>query len=499
MKRRTALVVAMFTVLAASCGEPKGQIQPRLQPSIVAQTRSLGRSNDRLAQPSSPTNAQGAHAPPTPTSVPSAPAPLVWSEPQPATEWLAFSVLETLPNLPSSDAVGDCDSPFVIAASAPKSAARNEEWFWPWVVQTLIAYDHLFEHVSNLDESDSPRDVALEEQATSRGPLSLVARCRTAETCSYLARVLRASIPGNRARLSCELPGSPTNRTDPNPPKTAAIPDLRPTYDATMSGAACARLAACSKQQDDRTNVSEYLACQSNPQRFRTRCAARTTCFDVVRCLGKKGRSLDLDPSEDFDQQMKERDAPIADGRATVDLNGEQHDFVGVSQVSDLRLAELGPYSRERWALALLNVEVSSPVEKGFSRGSYDYSVAVVDGKGHVWLAPPSQVRVEMSSATLAGGFQTAEDSAGSFDYDGDGRNELLLPYFAGNHWGQISRALEVWKFNGREVLSYPGTNGLSIIDVNYSSDSQRPDLLLEDSQWAESLPDGTFKVRKVK
>jgi len=472
----------VLAVLAAACGEPRSRVQPRVGWSHVVPTLPVQRSPERVTLAT------------VPTDMPSTPPPQVSSEPQLTTEWPTFSSLDALPNLSAADALNDCSTPLVVAASAPKSAAKNDDWFWPWVVQTLIAYDYLFKRVANLNESNSPRGVALQEQTTSRGQLSLVARCRTAETCSYLARVLRTSIPGSQATLSCRLPGTATSRTYSAHPKTAEIPDLRPAYDATMAGAGCARLAACARQQDDRTNVTDFLSCQSHPQRFRTRCAARTTCFDVAQCLGRKASSLDLDPSEDFRQQMTERDERIADGRTTVNLNGEQQGFAQTSEMSDLRLAADGPRSREHWAIALLDVRVGSPGTTGFERGSYDYSVAVVDGKGHVWLGPPSRVEIEMYGFTLAGGFQ---DSATSFDYDGDGRGELLLPYFGGSHSGEISRAIKVWRFDGREVLPYPGTVNLSIVGYEESKGSKRLDLRLKESKWAESLPDGTFKIRE--
>lgn len=474
------LIVA---VLAAACSESRSQVQPQFGLSHVDSALSVEIPPNRVTQSTVPTNTP--NAPPSP----------VWSEPPLTTEWSTFSSLDALPILPAADPLNDCTTPHVVAATAPTSAAKNDGWFWPWVVQTLIAYDYLFKRVANLDESDSPRGVALEEQTTSSGHLSLVARCRTTETCSSLARVLRASVPGNQATLSCRLPGTATSRTYSVQPKTAEIPDLRPAYDATMAGAACARLASCARQQDPKANVKDFLSCQSHPQKFRTRCAARTTCFDVAQCLGRKASSLDLDPSEDFRQQMTERDERIADGRTTVDLNGEQHEFNQVSEVSDLRLAENGPRSREYWAIALLDVRVWSRGTTGFERGSYDYSVAVVDATGHVWLGPQSRVEIEMYGFSLAGGFRTAEDSSASFDYDGDGRNELLLPYFGGSHSGTISRAFAAWKFDGREIVPYPGTGNLSIIGYDDMTDGKRPGLLLNGSKWAESLPDGTFRI----
>jgi hypothetical protein len=194
---------------------------------------------------------------------------------------------------------------------------------------------------------------------------------------------------------------------------------------------------------------------------------------------------------------MTERDERIADGRSTVDLNGEQQGFSRISEVSFLRLAAEGPRSREYWATALLDVRVWSPQQVGFEHGSYEYAVAVVDGKGHVWLGPRSRVDIEMYGFTLAGGFQTAADSATSFDYDGDGRDELLLPYFGGSHSGEILHAVRVWKFDGRQVGPYLPTVNLPIIGYDESMDTKRVDLLLEISKWAESLPDGTFRIRE--
>lgn len=35
----------------------------------------------------------------------------------------------------------DCASPHVLAASAPLKMLERSDWFWPWVVQALLAHD----------------------------------------------------------------------------------------------------------------------------------------------------------------------------------------------------------------------------------------------------------------------------------------------------------------------------------------------------------------------
>lgn len=61
------------------------------------------------------------------------------------------------------------------------------------------------------------------------------------------------------------------------------------------------------------------------------------------------------------------------------------------------------------------------------------------------------------------------------------------------------SRAIEVWKFDGREVLRYPHAANLSIVRYEDITGDGRPDLKLEGARWAESLPDGTFRIREAK
>ncbi|MES1188411.1 MAG: hypothetical protein ABUL60_31640, partial [Myxococcales bacterium] len=57
-----------------------------------------------------------------------------------------------------------CASPHAIAASAPLKMLERNDWFWPWVVQAVLAHDHVFQLVRSLDdELATSRAVQLEE------------------------------------------------------------------------------------------------------------------------------------------------------------------------------------------------------------------------------------------------------------------------------------------------------------------------------------------------
>ena len=60
----------------------------------------------------------------------------------------------------------ECETPYVLAASAPAKMGERADWFWPWVVQALVANDHAFQLVASLDAVDSTtRAVHLQELA----------------------------------------------------------------------------------------------------------------------------------------------------------------------------------------------------------------------------------------------------------------------------------------------------------------------------------------------
>ena len=98
------------------------------------------------------------------------------------------------------------------------------------------------------------------------------------------------------------------------------------------------------------------------------------------------------------------------------------------------------------------------------------------------------------------------------FDFDGDGRRELLLPVLDSAHANSGKRRLEVWKYDGTAIRPYPGTSSLPIVGYTDADADGRLDLILDgvngfesdpptthssiySQKWqlAHSIPDGTF------
>lgn len=102
----------------------------------------------------------------------------------------------------------------------------------------------------------------------------VVARCHDAGTCTRTAAMLKAVAKWTPTAGCGEPPGVPTTPATILPaPATPADPV-----------AACARLGACKLASEPASTDDPIGACQKAASSFKTECASKPTCADVIAC-----------------------------------------------------------------------------------------------------------------------------------------------------------------------------------------------------------------------
>lgn len=176
-----------------------------------------------------------------------------------------------------------CSSPWVIVANAPESVGADYEW--KWSKQALIA-NQQFHVVSGTPSA--PGEVAFEvHQADSAmsDAWVLVARCNDGATCNYLAAMYKAVVKSSHPQPVCgSLPanlGAAKKHVD----FLAGGPEANLPHEGdTIS--LCARLSACNVAVKPDLADDVGLQCQKAPGSFKTTCATRYPCAQVMECLG---------------------------------------------------------------------------------------------------------------------------------------------------------------------------------------------------------------------
>jgi hypothetical protein len=172
----------------------------------------------------------------------------------------------------------DCVSPGVLFGAAPKRDGGT--YHWPWVRQAMYANPQ-FRPTSSAPAA--PMQVAFNvyDDGTE---LTLVGTCKEGQTCNRLAAMYKAVVRSNNPQLFCGKP--PLKGTVE--PALVVPPDgvWLPTDKADIV-ARCARIAACMISADAETPGDPGVECQRAPSGFKTDCATRDPCSEVLACVRK--------------------------------------------------------------------------------------------------------------------------------------------------------------------------------------------------------------------
>jgi len=511
VSRRLWMRVSGLVLLAGmvtSCGKSSSTAPA---PESVSQSPAPSQVPSQRVAPSS-TAAAGAAAKP-----PSAPA----AAPQ------AFS---PLPHA--------CREPRVAAANAPLSALTRPAWNWPWVTQTLLAYETRF--VFEPAQIAAARRVTLHQrevkaQAKAPGRAELIAACQTPGTCNELAKVLRDSIPGNQATPYCAA------QPEPDPGLSLAWGSLLPPLPISwlhggsssdvIAGEpdvekACVRWAVCSHQQDPARPVDAGLACLKDPNRYarERRCGSGATCFDVAQCAGQSTRpGPELPLWREFDEQSGHREAFWLGGHRLYSPGGDPlvPSALYSQTVRDLeRWQQLK--SPGRWFIVATGYHASNPTDVGdgvqamqSTQGTWQLQYVTLDG---TVFGPTQTVSGEGDNVNLAPSFRWELGRGGEellFDYDADGVPEVGVYQSSWHHTLPPHVSLSVWTVKQGRVVPYAPADGLPAVGATDIDDDGRPDLWLDSRDEflgpegnvqghssldpdgaAHALPNGTFSTK---
>jgi hypothetical protein len=224
-----------------------------------------------------------------PTAAKTADAAPAVSDKAPPTAPVTDPSQQTYPDVANKIA-DNCSTPFVIMTTAPNSVGAD--YPWTWTRQALLA-NQQFKVVGG--EPSAPGEVAFDVHQASdkhQNAWVLVGKCHDGGTCNKLAAMNKAIVAGSMSQPVCgKLPMdlSASTRKKPvlrelgNPQNT--LPDSK-----DVPGQ-CARLQACSVAMDPPTKAGKEkigLDCQKSPSNFKTSCATKYPCAEVMKCLDGK-------------------------------------------------------------------------------------------------------------------------------------------------------------------------------------------------------------------
>jgi hypothetical protein len=175
----------------------------------------------------------------------------------------------------------NCSTPWVVLATAPKSVGES----YPWNIsrQALLA-NQQFKVVSG--PPSAPGQIALATHSYNDSAYALVATCKDGGTCNQVAAMYKTIVRSSHPQIACgKIQGVSSSPVGP-PFNWGAEPkaNLPAEGDAV---ALCARLNACMIATDRATPGDPFVECQKAPHKFKTKCATRYPCAEVLACTGK--------------------------------------------------------------------------------------------------------------------------------------------------------------------------------------------------------------------
>lgn len=168
-----------------------------------------------------------------------------------------------------------CQSPGVLITSAPRKA--GVEYHWQWIRQTMYANRQL-EVVSAGPTTAGQVEFQVVEDDTS---IHLVGFCKDGGTCNRLAAMVKAVVRSSNPQAFC---GHVPVKGDQHASMLVPADGVWLPMDKADVVARCARLSACMIAADIATPGDPGLECQRVPGSFRTDCATRESCADVLAC-----------------------------------------------------------------------------------------------------------------------------------------------------------------------------------------------------------------------
>jgi len=254
MKTRISLALALCAILVQACGDSARPEPSGTAPPPKATSTAGGQFAATPAKTNEPASLQPA---------PAAAGPKGYSR----------DGIKTIPD--------NCASPMTLLATAPASV--GDKYAWNISRQALLANQQF--RVTAGDPA-VPGEVQLATYKYNDTAYALVAKCKDGGTCNDLAAMYKAIVRSANPQVVCgKMNGLSSS------PVGAAFgwsPDGKGNLPSTSDKvASCARLNACMIATDRSTPGDPFLECQKAPGNFKTECANRYPCSEVLACTGR--------------------------------------------------------------------------------------------------------------------------------------------------------------------------------------------------------------------
>jgi hypothetical protein len=172
----------------------------------------------------------------------------------------------------------DCQEASVVLTTAPKKMGWDYDW--TWTRQALFANPQ-FQIVEGPAKPAAPMQIRLDMYAIPEG-FALVAVCHDGATCNKLAAMYRSTVQTCDPQLECGA--LPIEGVARRPALVPASGQWLPVEEGNVVGR-CARIGICLRVKNEPIHGNPSVACQSAPTKFKTECARKATCDEVVSCL----------------------------------------------------------------------------------------------------------------------------------------------------------------------------------------------------------------------
>lgn len=176
----------------------------------------------------------------------------------------------------------DCGLTDVLLTTAPKSVGPDYQW---QVTRQAMLANQQFKFVSGRIPSE-PGEYYIGVWGYGENAYALVATCGHAPTCNRLAAMYKAIVRSSKPQVLCKTPIQGLSKNQVGTFRWSDEPQANLPQDGDLQ-AQCARLNACMIATDQSTPGDPFLECQKAPAKFKTDCAKRYPCAEVLACMGK--------------------------------------------------------------------------------------------------------------------------------------------------------------------------------------------------------------------
>ncbi len=175
----------------------------------------------------------------------------------------------------------DCKLAQALIATAPKSVGPDYQWHL--TRQTLLA-NQQFKFISGR-VLEAPGEIFVSVWGYNDG-YALVTYCYDGATCNRFAAMYKAIVRSSHPQVVCKTPIQGLSANQVGTFRWSDDPKANLPQDGDVA-AQCARLNACMIASDQSTPGDPFLECQKAPAKFKTNCASRYPCAEVLACMGK--------------------------------------------------------------------------------------------------------------------------------------------------------------------------------------------------------------------